>query len=81
MRVLLPLTAALLAGLIGLCGLEANACPVCYGEHNDAPIFQGAEAAMLFLLGFTYTLISSGTVGWLLLRRKQRRELEASGPP
>lgn len=72
-------TLILLATLV-LCALgtfPVDACPVCYGEHNDAPIFQGAEAAMLFLLGMTYTVISGGAVGFLLLRRRQRRTLGA----
>jgi hypothetical protein len=70
MRIVLLLTLFLCSGLAGL---DAHACPVCYGEHNDAPIFQGAEAAILFLLGMTYTVISGGAVGFWLLRRKQRR--------
>ena len=70
----------ILLATLALCALGAfpvDACPVCYGEQNDAPIFRGAEAAILFLLGFTYTLISGGAVGFLLLRRRQRRALGA----
>jgi|GEM_PF-4200424 hypothetical protein len=75
-----PHSTLILLAILALCALgtfPVDACPVCYGEQNDAPIFQGAEAAILFLLGFTYTLISGGAVGFLLLRRRQRRALGA----
>ena len=78
MRIFVVFTIFLLFGLVGE---RVQACPVCYGEHNDAPIFQGAEAAMLFLLGFTYSLIGGGLGGWWLLRRQQRRDLEETEAP
>ena len=52
------------------------ACPVCFGE-SDAPIVQGAEMSILFMMGVTYTLIGSGVAAFFVLRRRRRR---ISGP-
>lgn len=48
------------------------ACPVCFGDV-DHPIIHGLEASILFMVGVTYTVIVSGIVAFILLRRRARR--------
>lgn len=48
------------------------ACPVCFGDI-DHPIIHGLEASILFMVGITYTVITSGVVTFILLRRRARR--------
>ena len=53
-------------------GKVAEACPVCFGE-TDAPIVQGIEASVLFMIGVTYCLILGGVAMFFLLRRRALR--------
>ena len=53
-------------------GKVAEACPVCFGE-TDAPIVQGIEASVIFMVGVTYCLILGGVAMFIILRRRALR--------
>lgn len=51
---------------------DAAACTVCYGESDDG-ILLGAKNAALFLVGFTYLLLTGGVATFVVLRRRSLR--------
>jgi len=50
-------------------GSVAVACPSCYGDPQS-PMTEGMNAAILFLLGVTGTVLTTVTVFFVYLRRK-----------
>lgn len=69
--------AQLLAGLaLALVASPAWACAVCFG-NADSPVVEGVEMSVIFMVTITYTLIMGGLGGFLLLRIRARRRLQA----
>lgn len=63
---------AFTAGLWILTGVsQASACPVCYGA-SDSPMADGVNAAIIFLLGVTGTVLS-GVVAFFVYMRKRTK--------
>ena len=53
---------------------RALACAVCFGP-TDAPMAQGLEWSIVFMIGLTYGLIGGGA-GFVIWRRRQAQKAE-----
>lgn len=70
-------TTLLLLVISILAAPEVVACPVCYGA-SDSPMADGVNAAILFLLGVTGTVLSGFVALFLYLRRRAKLTLNGS---
>ncbi len=51
------------------------ACPVCYGP-SDSLMAEGVNAAVLFLLGITGTVLAAFAMFFIYLRKRSRMTLD-----
>lgn len=65
---------ALWLGIVGsaLSTAPAAACAVCYGAAED-PMIEGAQLAIVFMLGLTYAVVGGGIAAALVLRKNARK--------
>lgn len=75
-RVLSGWTLAALALVVAVLAtvpaLDAGACPVCFGESDEA-ITAGVRWSVVFMGALVYLLIGGGLAMFLALRRRARR--------